>query len=229
MKHPLFRGTGLLVPVVVTLVVLASPAVAGGDHNYSVGRDTSQSNYTGLRVTRTDTAASVPNTGCTSGAAGYFQGDPIYETQWTVKASATDWLEIGTGHQCSGDKNYRFWGYGFNGGWFFLDGNGIGNGNQHTFAISRGTDSIWEFRIDGNVVESFVWDRNFGNVATGIESYAPNGHIDPHNFFGLDYQVGGNSTWTNWSGTDSRTVEDPPMCGGWNSATSFRSGQAASC
>ena len=185
----------------------------------------SETGYTGISVERIDAFVDVPPDGCN----GPYQGHPIYQSEWVGALNGSDWLELGTGHQCSNSYQYHYWGYGYNGVWNPIGSVKIGGGEIHTYRITRGADSIWEFRIDGVIKDSFYWDRTFPSVSTGLESYAPYGNVNPYNHYHLNYQRLGNTTWNGWDGTDSTLLQNPPMCGLWNNPQSWRTGEASSC
>ncbi|GAB2770469.1 hypothetical protein GCM10027020_24460 [Nocardioides salsibiostraticola] len=100
------------------LLVAVPASEAAGFHKYSIGKEWTFNNYTGLSVDRPDRGVTnQASTGCSS----HYSGNPLYQTQWViVSSSVTNWLELGTAHQCNDNKRYRFWGYGSGGNWYPL-------------------------------------------------------------------------------------------------------------
>lgn len=54
-----------------------------------------------------------------AGCEAHYTGNPVYQTQWMlITSNAQNWIELGTGHQCSDTLGYWFWGYGYLGDWY---------------------------------------------------------------------------------------------------------------
>ncbi len=216
--------------VVSSVLVAASGAdYANADafHGYSIARETTGSGFTGVHVYRVDQAVrGQPATGCSSP----FTGNPVYQTQWVIiTADARNWRELGTGHQCNDTYRYWFWGYGTNGTWVPLGTKiGIANGQWHFFKIERvfeDTFNRYKFSVD-HVIQGTMNSNQTGvRVEVGLESYAQAATVSGHNFTTLQYQQN-NGGFVNWQGMDGSRV-DPPLCGFWVAAISWRAGQGA--
>lgn len=208
------------------LLTTASPAHAVGFHSYSyVQEHTRGSIYTGLGVTRPD--RSVNFGGSPTGCSTYYSGNPVYQTQW-VSVGTGDWLEIGTGHQCNDTLRWWFFGYGSNSDWYPLDEDYVATYATHGFRIVRSDGDFWRYRVDGVVQENLTWARNATDVKTGLESYAPNAIVEAYNAHDLLYTANEGS-FVSWAGRDYKSVDQPEMCGTWNSDTSWRAGENVSC
>jgi hypothetical protein len=226
------RNVRLHVVVGATLlfsaVAVDVPASAGSNfHGYSTASENSAlGQYTGIRVTRLDRAvSSQPATGCTQ----LFSGDPVYQTQWLIITDdAANWLELGTGHQCNDAIRYWFWGVGYLGGWFPLGTQlNITNGESHRFAIRKtGSNTLW--LIDGVTKET--QPASTGRyISTGLESYSGAAGVNTYTHNTLQRTTNGSQTWVDWAGFDASSVTGAGMCGGWNSATSWRAAENHAC
>lgn len=124
-------------------------------------------------------------------------------------------------------------GYGNNGVWHPLNDYDITGGSTHTFRIVR-DDSLnhWFFYVDGDIKQAYGWSHaSFAEVVTGVESYistTSGGYIVPSYFYNLKYQ-GLGVIWNDWSGRDGRDVNDPQMCGHWESDTSWEAEESSTC
>lgn len=170
---------------------------------HSGGMDTSHS-YRGVSVLRWDnTMANIPLDGC----GGHFQGHPMLQTQWVIIGGTGNWIEIGTGHQCDDAVRYWFWGYGYQGAWTAIASQGISGAAPHTFRVSRGSGTAWDYQIDVTTMGTVFWDVHGVRVDAGLESQTAtgqtlnNGQPGTQNYDALQYRNTGNS-WTNWAGRD---------------------------
>lgn len=217
---------GLVAALVAYSMVLALSATGAAFHEYSIGYENTGSGFTGIQVTRTDRAVTgQPSTGCSSP----YTGSPVYQTQWV--GGGSNWRELGTGHQCNDTYRYWFWGYGYNGTWVSLGyQTGIVNNQIHTFQISRapvGADTRYLYRIDGVTKGSLTSSATFGEVLTGLESYAANANVVLYSHATLKYQKNDGS-FLSWSGQDSSIV-GTSMCGNWIGNTTWQAGQGTGC
>lgn len=231
MKRPLM----LIIPLVSLSMILlvavpasAPPAFASSlaFHKYSIALETNHTQLTGTQNTRVDKHVVVANTGCSA----YYSGNPIYQTQWVlITDDAQNWVEFGTGHQCSNNKVYWFMGYGYNGSWYPTKQ--VDNPTLNvtrSFKIKRTEGDRWNFYIGGTLQNYFYWARSGEQVHSGIESYDQNGALTSYTHSALQYtRIEG--PWTNWQSRDGQSVGTPEMCGGWNSDTTWRMSQNRSC
>lgn len=227
-------GLQAVVVTFATCVALAGGMVTTGSgphraiakHNYSVASENSARHYTGLSTKRRDVAVTQPRTGCNHP----FRGDPIYQTQWIRSFSGQDFIEFGTGHQCSNNFVYHYYVYGQNGIFHVIGHRRNGPHTKMTrYRITRsGSPNTWYFPVKSRYVASLSWRRSFPEVQTGLESYAPYGHVRPYWHTYLRVQRFGHSRWRGWRGRDARSVDNPPMCGSWGHAA-WRTGEASSC
>lgn len=218
-----------LVASVVVLIFACSAGSASADngfHGYSAARETSSAgHYTGVATTRLDrTVFFQPNTGCTS----HFSGDVVFQSEWIVITSdSQNWLELGTGHQCSDTFRYWYWGFGYGGIWFPLGTtDGIANEVSHTFEIIK-FGSAYGFLIDGvqkgsQATSTGVYDQS------GLESYSTNAVIGTYTHGNLR-RTTDSGGWTSWAGFDATKLTGAGMCGGWNSATVWRAAENQTC
>lgn len=220
----------LLVGVVAIVLVATSTtsASAATFHGYSQADELSYVNHdTGLSVTRPDRGVTQADNGCDS----LFSGNAVYQTEWVlITSDAQNWIELGTGHQCSDTKRYWYWGYGYLGDWYPIghEGNRT-NGETHTFRVVRSNGSTWTWRVDGTAKDTLSWADQGARVRTGLESYAPSGVVSQYDQYSLQY-TNNQGAWTSWAGYDAKYVSPTPtMCGGWNSASSWRSSENSSC
>jgi hypothetical protein len=219
-----------IVLAAVLVVVIADPAHATSFHQYARGWESSTGNYKGLSVDHKDAVGQdidVPNDGCSH----YYTGSPIYQTQWLQSSDnpTSEWVEIGTGHQCNNTFLYRFMDYSDNGVFHSLNTFMISGGDFHTFRIVRDDSlGVWEFKVDGDVKNVLTWSRaSFPLAATGVESYASSGFITSLHHYNLQYQ-GSAGTWNDWSGRDLKDAGSS-MCAKWSSDTSIEVGQNTTC
>lgn len=162
------------------------------------------------------------------GCDAWFSGRPLYQTQWVVvNRSAGDWLELGTGHQCSGQVVYRFAGYGYRGGWNPGWITQIQTGTEQIYVVVRETLTNWTCQVSG----ARVWDATWGVTATGVETglevYRAVTIMPPYTNRNLDYTLN-NGPFTNWAGRDGGKV-DSGMCGRWLADDQWRAGANTSC
>lgn len=218
------RLTGLsLIAAVVTFAALAPTAASGthdGYHRYSQADEATGAGYTGAREVRIDrSVTNVPNDGC----GGPYQGHPTYLTLWVMNDAATNWRELGTGHQCAGNLRYWFWGYGLNGAWFSVGTQaGVVTGVNRSFEIRQafdGSNQRTYYYVSGTNKGSILSTATFDRVRAGLESYAAGANMVKTNFHSLQYQKnGGALQW--WVGRDAQRV-DAGFCGGWTADTTW--------
>jgi hypothetical protein len=227
------RLTGLsLLIALATFGILTPPAVSGthdGYHRYSQADELTGASYTGARVVRIDRAVTqVPNDGC----GGPYQGHPTYLTMWVMNDAATNWRELGTGHQCAGNLRYWFWGYGLNGAWFSVGTQGgVVTGVNRSFEIRHafdGSHTRTYYYIQGTNKGSIQSSATFDRVRVGLESYAQGANMVKTNFGSLQYQKNlGALQW--WAGRDAQLV-NAGFCGGWTADTTWGNvGKGAGC
>jgi hypothetical protein len=205
----------------------AGTGTAFAFHEYSQADESGFVNhYTGLSVTRPDRSVDQASTGCSS----YYSGNPVYQTQWVlITSDAQNWLELGTGHQCADAKRFWFWGYGYLGDWYPQgEVGGVDAGVTHTFRVVRSGGTTWTWRIDGTARGSLTWAEQGARVRTGLESWGSAAVASKYNQSDLMYTLD-QGLWTDWSGFDGSKVGTPEMCGGWNTATSWRSSENSPC
>jgi hypothetical protein len=203
-----------------------SSYATGSFHKYSKAFENSHlDQYSGLRVDRVDEAVQQPHTGC----ADYFEGNPIYQTQWVwFTADGYYWVELGTGHQCSDTKEYHYCGYGENGVWHYVWIGAPIDNTSHTFTLARADQSTWQCLIDGDLKQTIVNSRVGNKLAVGLESYAQSGTVDAYTSHALNQRLVG-GPWGDWAGRDDKAVGTPEMCGNWVSDISWKSGENVSC
>lgn len=217
--------------IFLALAMLAvEPAAAQSSfHRYSVAYETSfPGAFTGVSVVRDDVGLHTQGNGCFMP----FSGTPVYQTQWVILPSTgggQNWMEIGTGHQCSDLFRYWFWGYGFDGLWYPVGTqSGIGPGT-HRFQVYRHSGNQWDWYIDASHMAGPLSWTNIGNqVRAGLESYDGFAVVSNHTYRELQMTVN-QSPWTNWAGMDFSDVTSAPMCGGWNNATQWRASENSPC
>lgn len=218
-----WAGAALLTLVAPFFATGHAMASASNHHYYSVAFETTNGGFTGVSDTRVDMSVTVPPDGCQALLGPH----AMYQSMWIADGAAhagmNDWLELGTGHQCADNWRFHYWGYAINGAWSFIGHVNISGNDMHNY------DKISDFKIDGQVKDSFYWDRMFHDDSAGLESYAEFGDANPHTYHHLQYQRMGNSTWQDWDGTDASILDDPPMCGIWNGPQSWLAGEANSC
>lgn len=227
-RVPRRSPTRVLTIGALAAILLAPISAFAADHNYSTAYEQDVDHYSGLSLTRFDGDNIVAGTG---GCNSYFAGNPIYQTMWVQTTNAHDWVEFGVGHQCGGSKTYRFWGYADDDVWHPVGNVDITPGGARTYTIDGDGTGVWRWRLDGAQQGSMFWAsrHTFGHTAAGLESYAPGGSAPAYRIHELQYQQGTSTTWHDWNGRDAVRVDDPPMCGTWNSDTDRRVGQEASC
>lgn len=149
--------------------------------------------------------------GATCGVPYAAAANPVYQTQWvliTGHPSGTTWLELGTGHQCSGVE-YWFGGYGQTGTWHSLVTHSITGGTLHSFflysTVSSGTQ-YWNWHV-GRTVLFGPWAKAWKGfqLEAGLESYY-SGLKTVYHTYNLNYQVNTAQTWHAWAGTKKGTV-----------------------
>jgi hypothetical protein len=202
------------------LIGMPSAHADYGFHGYSKFWEASPygpSRYSGISVYRNDVAISnIPNTGC----LGPIEGDPVYQTEWILLNTAqTNWVELGTGHQCQDHYVYWYAGYGYNGTWNLLvSESGVTEGIGHTFQIVRNIYGYYVYTIDGTVITTYGQAGQAAADMTGLESYSYYATLNSYGHGNLQFQIDTNPTWYSWSGEDGSEV-DARMCGYWAAPT----------
>jgi hypothetical protein len=222
----------LSLPLVVVSGWSSQPSrVLSSFHSYSSALDNSDGVYTGIRQYRSDRLPTgLANTNCTSP----FTGEPVYQTQWntrSVNGSDISWVELGTGHQCSGGPTYRyhFWGYGSVNNWHPLGTEDIGTTTgAYDFQIIQSNSQTYNWKVGGVLKASYDWNTTFTDARVGLESYRSGATVSPYVGSSLQYTYNGSSSWKSFAGRDSSQV-DTEMCGAWNTDTSFIMGQNTTC
>lgn len=225
----------LLLGASASLILMANPSAADtspgttdSSGSYSVAYNIANSGHiTALGVDRLDrTVYYQEHTGC----AGYFQGNPVYQSEWfEVTADNQNWLELGTGHQCSDTLRYWYWGYGYAGQYYPIgELSGRANEESHSFQIEYNVGTgLYQFQIDSNqygVKGTSVADH----VETGLESHSSTAALGSYPHYDLRYSYDDIFAWYNWSGRHNYYVP-PPMCGLWGSDTSWLVGENEPC
>jgi hypothetical protein len=219
----LTRALAILAALTFIIASSGSALATHTFHKYSVVRDSGQFAYTGVYSTRTDAVPSGLTPGpCT---ATPFQNSPVYYTQWVViNSQATDWVEMGTGYGCEGQR-YWFWGYAWQGTWYPIDTEWFFPLQQNYYDIHR-VGEIWYFNINGVNKAIKPWNAVGVYVDAGLESY--NGHVNTGWISHWELQrTLSESSWYYWSGTYVAALHTPEMCGQLVSSTNYRTRQAA--
>lgn len=224
------RGLRAVAVIAGTALPLLAAGSAFAFHGYSEGREQSYVNsYTGLFVERRDVAV---NNQAATGCSAPYSGNPVYQTQWVlITSNAYNWIELGTGHQCDNQYRYYFWGYGRNGNWHALgESHTVVTGQTHGFRILREDGDTWRFKIDGANRGTYIWADQGAQLRAGMESYAGAAHVAEHTYHFLDYKLANDPQWHSWAGFDDQNVTaGPEMCGGWNTAASWRASENDPC
>lgn len=207
----------------------AHSAFAQGQwHGYSAAYEASGSGFIGVRQYRPNRLpTNIPATGCSTPIAG----SPVYQTQWVQDSDAQDWVEIGTGHQCNREFRYHFAAYASNGNFTLLDYIVISstNNSSHTFSIRRDLPTTtWRFEVDTLLIDTLNWNRTFGDVAVGLESYVQNAGVSRYSGQYLRWRKS-DDVWHQWGGQDGTNVNSVLMCGSWILDTEWEAGQNANC
>lgn len=223
------RQASVAVSLSILLLAVAAPADATHDgfHQYSTASEHSFGyTYRGVRLHREDmNPGGLPADGCSSP----FSGHPVYQTQWVIlNAAATSWIEGGTGHQCSANNRYRFWGYGYNGTWYPSGTQSITETYVRRLrSLHSNASGQWSYVVGSTTLGSnFVTWNVTGVVRAGLESYATNAAVGGHAYDTLQHLR--STTWTNWAGFDGTSVHSQ-MCGRWWTATEWRAAQNRAC
>jgi hypothetical protein len=211
-------------------VALAQPAPF---HQYTVAFETNTS-YQGVHsVYGEQIIGGIPSTGCSL----EFTGNPIYQTNWVIfDEQATNWVELGSGHQCNNQFRYDFAGYGYNGDWFPLYVQRRTTWEVREYTIWSNDQAPpparqdWHWWIGGQEVRTYPvtpqtpWAGTYASV--GVESYAQFAQVPRHNYASLSYKeaINAEDVWVDWKDRDALHI-DPAMSGGWNSDTSFWASQ----
>jgi hypothetical protein len=227
-------------------LLLALIAVASGpktasatvvNNYYSYGKELSAGNYTGVSQFRVDSLVSnLANQNCSQP----YKGEPVFQTQWATDGTISNFVELGTGHQCynggpggSSTFRYHFWQYFVFGTWFPLGTEPASAGSSYTFAIARestpfGTGYIWT--IGGVIKASVLAGNAYSDVIVGLESHRQEAVVPVYVGSSLKYRFNGSASWSNWAGQDySWWFPTLTLCGGFVSATSWKAGQNTSC
>jgi hypothetical protein len=229
MRRLLATSLSAAVTTFVLLMPTDAQSVHDGYHRFSQADEATGDGFTGLRVTRIDTRVTgIPPDGC----GGPYAGHPTYLTAWVMNDNALTWREIGTGHQCSGQLVYWFWGYGSNGAWHSLGTqSNVLTGQLRLFEIKRifdGQVTRFNFSISSTVKGSLISSWSGQRVRVGLESYSVGADMAQTDFHTLKYQKNGGA-FNAWAGKDAKSV-DAGMCGVWDGATSWANvGKGTGC
>lgn len=211
---------------VLMLIVAPSVSAAPGwtsFHGHAMGEEESGDRFTGGRVTRTDVEV-------ISDKGGYcgepYEGYPVYQTMWIVlNSSYSNWIELGTGHQCAGDWVYWFWGYGYNGNWHPLGEQTVNSHNQHTFYLYRTDLDRWHFHVNSSGMAHLTWGVMGEHVTVGLESWDSTAAASKHPYGELQYtwnEKGPGGVWDRFSGRDTPYLNEvPPLCGRYSSNVDY--------
>lgn len=197
-----------------------SASSAAGFHQYSIADEHSAAGaYTGFEG---QTKFNHYSTSC------------VFEPFWFHFTNNNGWIEVGLEHGCNGNTGEHTYSYISETGWgsFFLDEVKVSaDGNFHDFKIVR-DGGLFHVKVDDCAVGALCLDvntvrtENGAALTTGLESYDGSAVISSHVHNGLMRKASG--VWADWSGFDGSSV-DANMCGGWNSATSWRASENSSC
>lgn len=96
--------------------------------------------------------------------------------------------------------------------------------------FERTAGKLWEIRIDGDskVTLSIFGGSESDLVHTGLESYSVGTTVQKYTSHHLTHKLAG-SGWQDWVGIDDSLVVGQPMCGDWNSSTSWSASENAPC
>lgn len=222
-------GASACLLVIMTVLSDGAQATHDGFHRYSGGGENNTNADRGVQVTRWDNEmAGIPNDGCTNPISGH----PMYQSQWLI--TSTGWIEMGTGHQCNDDNRYWYWGYGTS-NWTLIDWRAIPGTQKHKFRLERADTNTWRFFVDATQMTGTVaWNTTGVRVEAGLESWAANGQTlnggnpGTQNYELMAYKNGLNA-WVYWAGQDYTLGPNPPLCGNWVIATTWRSGANVVC
>lgn len=206
-----------------------TPATASTFHGYSVFEIHPSGIVSSLSVTRKDEAVHIAGT---SGCKVKFHGTPVYQTEWIGNGTRSNWVELGTGHQCQG---YQYWyaGYGQRGTWFPQWTKVTTTEASHRFWIrstttGTGAVKLYTFNIGAKQYASVGFSLSAGFGETGLESYASATTVPAYSMTLLKYSNGFGTVWHPWTGTTSAALNSP-LCGRKVSNTHVVSGENVSC
>jgi len=197
-------------------------------HNYSYVADGSgTSNYTAISVNRPDKNISTDGSG--SGCSTYFSSDPIYQTQWIT--SGNSWVELGTGHQCSGSSRLQYWyaGYAVAGSWYPIWEHTIEVASSHRFWVQAngGDESGYSYFIDVTNEAFLSSTASYSSDLAGLESYDDTATVTAYTLSSLEYGHSFGSGWSSFSGTTESVGST--MCGRLVSSTEYVAGENTTC
>lgn len=192
---------------------------------YAVAFETGYTDlYAGASTTRTDPTTSVP--ACVDPATGYLES--IYQPLWVRWSYG--WIESGTGHECN-SRDYWYVYLCGTGACGFVYTQVFSTNGTHTHSIRRTANTdTWTARRDGASIFTVHWGNldKANRIDVGLESHAPTGSIPSHKDTALKFSTYDGALQA-WAGFDGKSV-DPPACGGWNTASEWRSAfPAGSC
>jgi hypothetical protein len=207
---------------------MAPASADNGFIGYSVGSQSSYAgSYSGINVQRLEMAVGNQlHTGCSRP----YTGDAVFQTEWVnITNDAKNWLEFGTGHQCSDTVRYQYWGFGYAGDWYSLGyAMGVTNGESHGYSIVKVGNNPYYYQYDGQTIAE--QNSSYGqNVQTGLESHDSTANVAAYQHHGLQFSINGAFAWNNWTTPHGVIVYYPPMCGRFVSNTAFSLAQAHSC
>lgn len=209
--------------------VIATSTIASAWSGYSGGVESSLgSGYTG--VSTIHSVLLLDNNTCNS---------PVYQTQWlNFTSSPQQWVELGTGYDCSaicpgGPAACRF-------NYMYFQGDGASGFVQrtympsfgsYTFQLARenGNHILWDGLINGTIFNKIGWSHGTAYDAEfGLESHNFAQTVAAHNFAGLKYKRG-DGAFTEFAGQDGKLGPNSPLCGFWTSATNWRAAENTPC
>lgn len=211
----------------LTAIALLAFAVVPVDatfiHTFSVGEEKDLGyGYTGMRVQRS-VLSTVVLTGCPSW--------PAYDTMWVKTADG--YTEIATAYKgCEGIHTIFGIAHGYN--WEELaDFESVGTSyGAHTFKLSQDSATRkWSYIVDGfNYLTVAAADSGTAyELDALLESYDDGIYAPVHNLHDLKYERSWSGNWVYWTGKDDKSVDNPPLCGRWALASSWRVAEGDSC
>jgi hypothetical protein len=218
---------GLLAAALLGGAAPPAGATASTFHGYSVFEiHLMPGTVSSISVTRKDEAVHIAGT---SGCKVKFHGTPVYQTEWIGNGARSNWVELGTGHQCQG---YQYWyaGYGQRGTWFPQWTKVTTTEASHRFWIrstTPGGSKLYTFNIGTKQYASVGYNLSSSYGETGLESYAST-TVPAYSMTLLKYSNGFGTAWHPWTNTTAAALNSP-LCGRKVSNTHVVSGENVSC
>lgn len=180
-------------------------------HQESFGAIGDGRSYSGVSVSRKDLG--IAPAGC------------IYQPEWVVDSSATNWVELGSeyGPGCVGPANSWYYGYGTNGDFHFGGSHALTPGQTHLFSVYYYNGS-YDYYIDLTSFYTVSYNRYFDEDHAGLESYDADASVGPFQDSSLQYTAAAGS-WTPWSSPEGQGAIVSPMCGHFVSVTDWQAGE----